>query len=75
LTQLFKREHKFEWSEICELSLHELRKRLKAALVLVMPDIHESFHIYCDASRHGLDFILMQEGKVVAYASRQLSNP
>ena len=28
--------------------------------------------IYCDASRVGLGCVLMQHGKVIAYASRQL---
>ena len=28
--------------------------------------------MYCDASRVGLDCVLMQNGKVIAYASRQL---
>ena len=28
--------------------------------------------IYCDASRVGLGCVLMQRGKVIAYASRQL---
>ena len=37
-----------------------------------MPDIHKSFDIYCDASRQGLGCVLMQEGHVIAYASRQL---
>ena len=36
------------------------------------PDIHKSFDIYCDASRQGLGCVLMQEGHVIAYASRQL---
>ena len=28
--------------------------------------------MYCDASRVGLGYVLMQNGRVVAYASRQL---
>jgi ribonuclease HI len=32
----------------------------------------KSFSIYCDTSRQGLGCVLMQEGKVIAYASRQL---
>jgi hypothetical protein len=28
--------------------------------------------VYCDASHLGLGCVLMQEGKVIAYASRQL---
>ena len=30
------------------------------------------YPIYCDASRQGLGCVLMQDGKVVAYASRQV---
>jgi hypothetical protein len=37
-----------------------------------MPDIHKSFDTYCDASKQGLGCVLMQEGHVIAYASRQL---
>jgi ribonuclease HI len=37
-----------------------------------MPDIHKSFDTYCDASKQGLGFVLMQEGHVIPYASRQL---
>ena len=42
------------------------------ASVLVLLDLSKSFSIYCDASRQGLRCVLMQEGRVVAYASRQL---
>ena len=37
-----------------------------------MPDIHKNFDIYCDASCQRLGCVLMQEGRVIAYASRQL---
>jgi hypothetical protein len=37
-----------------------------------MPDIEKSFSIYCDASGQGLGCVLMQDGHVAVYASRQL---
>ncbi len=37
-----------------------------------MLDCGKAFEVYCDASKEGLGCVLMQEGKVVAYASRQL---
>ena len=42
------------------------------APILCLPDIQKIFQVYCDASRQGLGSVLMQEGRLVAYASRQL---
>jgi hypothetical protein len=42
------------------------------APILVMPDMEKLFSIYCDASGQGLGCVLMLDGHVVAYASRQL---
>jgi hypothetical protein len=44
------------------------------APILVMPDMEKLFSIYCDASGQDLGCVLMQDGHVVAYASRQLRN-
>jgi hypothetical protein len=35
-------------------------------------DLSKKFDIYCDASRQGLGCVLMPDGQVVLYASRQL---
>jgi hypothetical protein len=51
LTSLLEKDKKFEWSEACQTSFDELRKRLKTAPVLAMPDVHNSFDIYCDTSK------------------------
>jgi hypothetical protein len=72
MTKLLKKDKKFLWTEACERSFRELKERLTTAPVLVLPDIHKDFVIFCDASRQGLGCVLMQEGRVVAYASRQL---
>jgi len=50
-----------------------LKTRLTTAPILILPNIHRSFVVYCDASRQGLGCVLMQDDKVVAYASRQLN--
>ena len=72
MTNLLKKEKKFSWTPECEAAFQELKKKLVSAPVLILPDIHKNFQVYCDASRQGLGSVLMQEGKVVAYASRQL---
>jgi hypothetical protein len=40
--------------------------------MLAQPDIEKPFDVYCDASGTGLGGVLMQKGRVIAYASRQL---
>ena len=45
---------------------------LTSAAVLAPPDTKKNFIIYCDASRQGLGCVLMQERRVIAYASRKL---
>nr|CAH66749.1 H0409D10.7 [Oryza sativa] len=72
MTRLLQKEVKYKWTEDCEQSFQKLKKRLVTAPVLILPDSRKDFQVYCDASRLGLGCVLMQEGKVVAYASRQL---
>ena len=72
LTHLTRKEQPFAWTNMCEESFREIKQRLTSAPVLVIPDVSKSFEVYCDASHQGLGCVLMQERKVVAYASRQL---
>src|ERR1044071_9515103 len=72
LTELLKKDKKFQWTPKCEESFQELKRRLTSALVLAPPDTKRDFEIFCNASRQGLGCILMQDRHVVAYASRQL---
>jgi hypothetical protein len=57
---------------LAKLVFQELKKRLTTAPILVMADMEKPFSIYCDTSSQGLGCVLMQDGHVVAYASRQL---
>jgi hypothetical protein len=72
LTRLTKKNEKFQWSEECEQSFQELKQHLVTAPVLTLPSGSDGFVIYSDASRKGLGCVLMQQGKVITYASRQL---
>ena len=72
LTELTKKHGKFVWDVKCEASFQELKKCLTTASVLALPKEKESFTVYTDVSREGLGYILMQNGNVIAYASRKL---
>ncbi|KAG8491593.1 hypothetical protein CXB51_014776 [Gossypium anomalum] len=72
MTKLLQKDVKFEWSEKCQKSFDRLKTCLTEALVLVQPECGKEFVIYSDASLLGLGCVLMQEGRIVAYASRQL---
>nr|KYP63914.1 Retrovirus-related Pol polyprotein from transposon 17.6 [Cajanus cajan] len=50
LTQLTRKEQSFTWTDACEQSFDELKRRLTTSPVLVLPDSGEPFDVYCDAS-------------------------
>jgi hypothetical protein len=72
MTSLLEKGREFKWDKKCQDSFDQLKKRLMSPPVLVMLDLHKGFDIYCDACGQGLGCVLMQEGHVIAYASRQL---
>lgn len=72
LTQLTQKNVKFVWDDKCERSFEELNKRLTTAPILTLPEGSGGFVVYSDASGSGLGCVLMQNGKVIAYGSRQL---
>ncbi|KAA3480640.1 Retrovirus-related Pol polyprotein from transposon 17.6 [Gossypium australe] len=63
---------RFEWSDKFQKSFDQMKALLTEAPVLVQPESGKKFVIYSDASLNGLGCVLMEEGKVIAYASRQL---
>ncbi|GKA52838.1 putative reverse transcriptase domain-containing protein [Tanacetum coccineum] len=72
LTILTQNCKTFDRGEEQELAFQTLKDKLCNAPVLALPDGPEDFVVYCDASELGLGCVLMQRGKVTAYASRQL---
>ena len=72
LTKLTQKNVKFGWTDRCEEHFQLLKNLLMSASVLTLPSGDEGYTVYCDASRVGLGYVLMQHGKVIAYASRQL---
>ena len=72
MTEFLKKDTKFKWTEECEASFQELKKRLVTAPMLILLDQRKDYQAYCNTSHRGLGAVLMQEGRVVSYASRQL---
>ncbi|WVZ93271.1 LOW QUALITY PROTEIN: hypothetical protein U9M48_039266 [Paspalum notatum var. saurae] len=72
MTKLLQKNAKFTWGSKCEQAFQILKKLLTTAPVLIQPDITKPFDIYCDALGIGIGCVLMQEGRVIAYASHQL---
>jgi hypothetical protein len=72
MTQLLEKEAKFKWSPQCEEAFLTLKKLLTTAPLLAQPDIEKPFDVYCDASGMGIGWVLMQDGRAIAYALRQL---
>jgi len=72
MTELLKKGVKFNWNDKCDQAFLTLRKLLTSAPVLAQPDITRPFDVYCDASGTGLGCVLMQDRRVIAYASRAL---
>ncbi|XP_075483634.1 uncharacterized protein LOC142523788 [Primulina tabacum] len=72
LTKLTQKNSKFIWNENCEKSFQTLKEKLASTPVSILPEENKDFTIYSDASEDGLGCVLKQEGRVIAYASRQL---
>ncbi|GJZ67267.1 putative reverse transcriptase domain-containing protein [Tanacetum coccineum] len=72
LTILTQKHKEYVWGEKQEREFQTLKDKLSNAPVLALPDGPEDFLVYYDASGLGLGCVLMQRGKVIAYASRQL---
>jgi hypothetical protein len=72
MTELLKKGVKLSWDRKCDDAFHILRAHLTTTPVLAQPNVSQPFDIYCDASGTGLGCVLMQNYRVIAYASRAL---
>ncbi|XP_075111388.1 uncharacterized protein LOC142181771 [Nicotiana tabacum] len=77
LTRLTQKKVMFQWSDACEKSFEELKKRLTSAPVLTLPEGTEGFVVYCDASeiwRHylyGVHVDIFTDHKSLQYIFKQ----
>ena len=72
MTKFTQKNVKFVWTHECEHCFQMLKEKLVTAPILNLPEPGKHFTVYSDASCVGLGCVLMQDGKVIAYVSRQL---
>ncbi|GJV39030.1 putative reverse transcriptase domain-containing protein [Tanacetum coccineum] len=72
MTKLTQKKVKFDWGDKQEAAFQLLKEKLCSAPILALPEGAKNFIVYFDASHKGLGVVLMQNEKVIAYASRQL---
>ncbi|GJU59907.1 putative reverse transcriptase domain-containing protein [Tanacetum coccineum] len=72
LTILTQKSKTYDWGEEQENAFRTLKDKLCNALFRLLPDGPEVLWWLVDASGLGLGCVLMQRGKVIVYASRQL---
>jgi hypothetical protein len=70
--ELLKKENKYVWSDACDEAFKYLKKLLTTSPVLAQPDTTKPFDVYCDTFGTSLGGVLVQEGQVISYSSRQL---
>nr|GFA41094.1 reverse transcriptase domain-containing protein [Tanacetum cinerariifolium] len=71
LNKLTQTNKTYEWGEEEEEAFQLLKDKLCSAPILALPKGFKDFIVYCDASLKGYGAMLMQQEKVIAYASRQ----
>nr|XP_027120498.1 uncharacterized protein LOC113737468 [Coffea arabica] len=74
LMNLTKKQEKYIWDAKYETSFQEFKKRLTMAPVLALPNENNSFTVYTDVLREGLECVLMQNRNVILYAFRKLKS-
>jgi hypothetical protein len=67
MTTLLAKKVEFKSTPACQKSFETLKEKLTTTPILILPDVHKPFSVYCDASYTGLGYVLMKEGRVVAY--------
>ena len=72
LTNLTRKNIKFQWTNACEGSFMELKQTLVSAPILAIPTGSGGLVLYINAFKCSLGCVLIQIERVIAYSSRQL---
>ena len=69
LTTLLKKDA-FSWTPEATKAFKHLREAMCQASVVATPNLTKTFIVECDALVNGIDVVLMQEGRPIAFESR-----
>ena len=72
LTDLLKKERKWEWDAECQATFQKLKDVTTSELILRLPNLELLFEVHTDASNKALGGVLVQEGHPIAFESRKL---
>lgn len=72
LRALLRKGAIWQWSDQCELAFQGVKHAVKTTPVLRTPDPDTPYEVIVDACQSGIGAVLMQEGKPVSFAGRQL---
>jgi len=64
----------FVWTPKAQSSFEDIKSKLTQAPILALPCFRKSFEVKCDASSVGINRVLTQEGKFLAFFSEKLCN-
>ena len=74
LHDLTKKNVKFVWSKRENDAFEKLKDKLISEPILVLSNLSNPFEVQCDACKHSLGAVLLQEGHAIAYKSRRLND-
>jgi hypothetical protein len=79
LSELTKKDIKFNWTDSCQDAFEDLKNKLTSAPVLAYPDYNKEFMLHCDASNHAVGAVLNQKydksERPIGFFSRKLRGP